>query len=115
MEVQELAFPLNSQEKIVVESADISTGGLKVICNRLFAVGDKVRVKVYIPSFNKLHAGFLKAFESDLGQYLQAVAEVVWISEVIPHSRYETGMKFLDVYEDDWHALRKLILQQRQI
>ncbi len=113
MEVQELAFPLNSQEKIEVESADISTGGVKIVCNHLFSVGDKVRVKVYIPSFNKLHSGFLKAFESDLGQYLQAVAQVAWTSEVIPRIRYETGMKFLDVYEDDWHALRKLILQKR--
>lgn len=109
MEVRELAFPLNTQKIINVESTDISTGGLKIICNRLFSNGDKVQIRVYIPSFNKFHPGFFKAFESDIGQYLQAVAEVAWIREIIPLTRYEAGLKYLDVYEDDWHALKRLI------
>ena len=114
VEIAQLAFPLDSQEKIIVESADISAGGLRIVCNKMFACADKVQVKVYIASFNKFHPGFLKALESDVGQYLQAVAEVAWVSNAPGAQRYKIGLKFLDVYEDDWHALRNLVLSQQE-
>ncbi len=110
VEVQEFVFPLKRQKKTVVECADISAGGLKINCNQRFTNGEKVQVKVFIPSFNKYHPGFFKVFESDLGQFLQAVAEVAWVREQIPMVSYEIGLKFVDVYEDDWNALRKMIL-----
>ncbi len=111
MEIQELLFPLSSQKKTRVESADISEGGLRVSCNRRFSNNQKVQVKVFIPSLNKYHPGFFKVFESDTGQFLQAVAEVAWAREVVPLVKYELGLRFVDVYEDDWQALRKLILK----
>ncbi len=109
-----MAFPLNAQKMISVQSADISTGGLRISCSRHFSLGDKVQVRIYILSLNKYHPGYFKAFESDTGQYLQAVAEVAWMKESVPLVRYEVGLKFLDVYEDDLQALRQLILRQKQ-
>lgn len=113
VEVQEFVFPLKSQKRNQVESADISEGGLRVFCSTRFSEGQKVQVKVYITSFNKFHPGFFKVFESDIGQYLQAVAEVAWVREKVPLVSYEIGLKFVDLYEDDWHALRKMILSSR--
>ncbi len=113
MEVQDFIFPLKGQKKTEVESADISVGGLRVICNRRFQENQQVQVRVFIASFNKYHPGFFKVFESDLGQYLQAVAEVAWVKERIPLTSYEVGLRFVDLYEDDWQALRKMILNYR--
>ncbi|MFW5731361.1 MAG: PilZ domain-containing protein [Desulfonatronovibrionaceae bacterium] len=110
VEVQDFVFPLAQQKPTRVECADISAGGLRIICSRRFAEEHKVQVKVFIPSFNKFHSGFFKVFESDVGQYLQAVAEVAWVREAVPLTSYETGLRFVDVYEDDWLALRKMIL-----
>jgi c-di-GMP-binding flagellar brake protein YcgR len=110
--IKPFAFPVQRQPGIDVHSADISAGGLRVHCNKRFSVGDTVQVTIFIPSLNKFHPGFFKCFESDTDQSLTAVAEVVHAEEIIPLSDYALGLKFLDVYEDDWQALRNLIVKE---
>jgi c-di-GMP-binding flagellar brake protein YcgR len=112
VEIRLFAFPVQSQPTIEVHSVDISGGGLLLHCSRKFAVGDKLQVTIHIPSLNKFHPGFFKVFESDLGQSLTAVAEVVRIEEIVPLRDYALGLKFLDVYEDDWKALENMIRKE---
>lgn len=112
VEIREFAFPIRRQPTIEVHSADISGGGLLVHCSRKFSEGEKLQVTVYIPSLNKFHPGFFKVFESDVGQSLTAVAEVVRVQEVSPLRDYALGLKFLDIYEDDWKALENMILKE---
>jgi len=107
--ISEFKFPLSAQKTIEVQSADISAGGLKVESPAKFDPGVMVQVKVYIPSLNKFHPSFFKVFESDVGQYFQATAEVVWTNEKIPLTLYSLGLRFVDYYEDDWVALTNLI------
>jgi c-di-GMP-binding flagellar brake protein YcgR len=52
---------------------------------------------------------FFKVFESDAGQFLQAIAEVVRVDEVVPFTSYHLGVRFLDIDHDDWNALRNFI------
>ncbi|HDQ41091.1 MAG TPA: PilZ domain-containing protein [Desulfonatronum sp.] len=112
VEIRQFAFPVQKQPVIEVHSVDISGGGLLVHCSRKFTVGDKLHVTIYIPSLNKFHPGFFKVFESDLGQSLTAVAEVARIQEAVPQHDYALGLRFLDVYEDDWKALENMILKE---
>lgn len=110
--IRPFAFPLQEQPATDVHSVDISEGGLLVRCSGGFHVGDKLQVTIFIPSLNKHHPGFFKVFESDLGQSLTAVAEVARIQEITPHKDYAVGLRFLDIYEDDWQALRSMILKE---
>ncbi len=112
VKIKPFAFPLQRQPTSEVHSVDISEGGLLVHCARRFTVGDKLQVTIIIPSLNKHHPGFFKVFESDVDQSMTAVAEVVRVQEVIPLRDYGLGLKFLDIYEDDWQALRTLILKE---
>ena len=109
VEIREFRFPLAKQPSFEVHCADISAGGLLLECRRKFAVGDKLQVKIFIPSLNKYHPGFFKVFESDAGQFLQAIAEVVRADEVVPFTSYHLGIRFLDIDHDDWNALRNFI------
>ncbi|NJB69422.1 c-di-GMP-binding flagellar brake protein YcgR [Desulfobaculum xiamenense] len=109
VELREFRFPLARQPKHEVCCADISAGGMSVECGRKFQEGDKLQVKIYIPSLNKFHPGFFKVFESDAGQYLQAIAEVVRVQDIMPLTRYKHGIRFLDVDYDDLQALRSFI------
>jgi len=109
VEVSEFRFPLARQPKIELQCVDISEGGLCVTCARKFSPGDKLQVRIYIPSFNKYHPGFFKVFESDIGQYVQVIAEVARVDEVAPLSSYELGLRYLDVDEDDKRALHAFI------
>ncbi|EPR37306.1 type IV pilus assembly PilZ [Desulfovibrio sp. X2] len=109
VEVREFKFPLVQQKPHEVCCTDISEGGLRVECPDRFEVGDKVTVKIFIPSLNKFHPGFLKVFESDAGQYLQAIAEIMWVEERGGEPGYALGIRFLDVDHNDWKALGNLI------
>lgn len=108
VEISEFKFPLNRQPKQEVTSADISAGGLSVESSRRFEIGDMVQIKVYIPRLNKFHPGFLKVFESDIGQYVQAIAEVVW-TERTPAGKYQLGIRFENMDEDNVTALKNLV------
>ena len=107
--ISEFKFPLSAQRAHEVKTADISAGGLKVESPVKFQKEDKVQIRVYIPSLNKYHPSFFKVFESDVGQYFQATAEVMWVEERIPLTLYALGLKFIDFYEDDWLALKNMI------
>ncbi|GAB6177979.1 PilZ domain-containing protein [Desulfobaculum senezii] len=109
VELREFRFPLARQKKHEVSCADISASGMSVVCGQKFKDGDKLQVKIFIPSLNKFHSGYFKVFESDAGQYLQAIAEVVRIEEIMPLTRYKHGIRFLDVDFDDLQALRRFI------
>ena len=109
VEIRELAFPLNQQKWLALECVDISAGGLRLTTPRKFSSGQRLQVKIYIPGLNKFHPSFFKVFESDVGQSLEAVAEVAWVKEILPLAKYELGLRFVDVYEDDWRALHNMI------
>lgn len=109
LELAEFAFPLNQQPRIQATCEDVSAGGLAVVTSRKFDMGEKVQLRLYMARLNKFHPGFFKVFESDVDQSLQAVAEVVRVDEKIPLTRYVIGLRFTDVYEDDWRALHGLI------
>lgn len=109
VEIREFRFPLARQPKFDVQCADISASGMRLECKSKFEPSAKLQVKIFIPSFNKYHAGFFKVFESDAGQYLQAIAEIVRVEDIIPLTKYALGIKFLDVDYDDLNALRKFI------
>lgn len=109
VEIREFRFPLAKQPSFEVKCTDISVGGMSLECRRKFEAGDKLQVKIFIPSLNKYHPGFFKVFESDAGQFLQAIAEVVRVDDVVPFSLYQLGIRFLDIDHDDWNALRNFI------
>lgn len=109
LELAEFVFPLTDQPRISATCEDVSAGGLAVVAPRRFEVGDKVQVRLHMARLNKFHPGFFKVFESDVDQSLQAVAEVVRVVERIPFARYYLGLRFTDVYDDDWRALHGLI------
>lgn len=109
VEASEFRFPLSRQPKFELPCVDISEGGLCVECARKFEPGDKLQVRIFIPSLNKYHPGFFKVFESDIGQYLQVIAEVARVEEKTPMRKYVLGLRYLDVDVDDKKALNAFI------
>ncbi len=112
-EVAEFKFPLSTQQQYNVSSVDISVGGVQFECGKAFEKDIKLQIKIYIPSFNKYHPGFFKVFESDIGQYIQAIAEVRHTVTIIPATLYKVGATFLDVDHDDATALQAFISRHK--
>ncbi len=107
--VRKLDFPLSGQEEIALKSVDISTGGLRIQSPVKLESSQMLQVGITMPRLNKYHPSYFKVFESDVSQILHAVAEVAWVKEVFSARLYEIGIKFLDVDESDWRALRGLL------
>jgi len=110
VEVRKFVYPLKSQRIIKTKCLNISPGGMLLDIPQKFNVGDKVQLTLYVPGLNKYHPSFFKVFESSLNQSLVAVAEVVRVE--LKGGSYKVGIKFLNIYEDDWKALYNLLMRE---
>ena len=109
LDLSKFSFPLNAQKIYTAKCLNISAGGLLLELSQKFDPGEKVQVRIYVPRLNKFHPSYFKIFESSNGQNFLAIAEVARIEEKIPREKYQIGIKFLDVYEDDWKALYQFL------
>jgi len=108
VEVSGLTFSESTSPPVEARCVNISAGGLLLDSPQSFQIGDKLQVRLFIPRLNKFHPSYFKVFESSTGQNVLAVAEVVR-TERGQAGMATTGIKFLDVYEDDWQALYRLL------
>lgn len=109
VEVRTLSFPFNNQPVVKAMSADISAGGLSIEVAGRYRKGDKLQVKVCVPCLNKFMPGFFKVYENDAEQYLQAIAEVVRVGNGVSFSSQVLGLRFIDLAEDSFIALKKMV------
>lgn len=112
VEVKKFCFPLSAGGAKEVSCLNISAGGLLLESAEKFEVGEQLQVAIYISLLNKFHPGFFKVFESDIGSSLNAVAEVARVEKNVGGAGYKLGIKFVDVYEDDWKALYQLLKKE---
>jgi len=110
VEVRKFVYPLKNQGIIKTRCLNISPGGLLLDIPRRLNVGDKVQLTLYVPGLNKYHPSFFKVFESSVNQSLVAVAEVVRVE--LKGGSYKVGIKFLNIYEDDWKALYNFLMRE---
>ena len=110
VEVRKFEYPLKSQRIIKTKCLNISPGGLLLDIPRRLNVGDKVQLTLYVPGLNKYHPSFFKVFESSVNQSLVAVGEVVRVE--VTGGSYKVGIKFLNIYEDDWKALYNFLMRE---
>jgi len=108
VEVAGLSLSEPSTPPVEARCENISAGGLLLNSPQAFQLGDRLQVRLFIPRLNKFHPSYFKVFESATGQNLLAVAEVVR-AEKGADGLERIGIKFLDVYEDDWQALYRLL------
>lgn len=107
VEASEIRFPPIGNARFETQCCDISAGGLSVQSPRKFAPGDKLQVRVHIPTLNKYSPGFFKVYENDADQYLQAIVEVTRVD--LSAGGYMLGLKYVDVDEDAARALAGLV------
>lgn len=110
VEVRKFVYPIKSQRVIKTRCLNISPGGILLDMPEKFNVGDKVQLTLYVPGLNRYHPSFFKVFESSVNQSLVAVAEVVRVE--LKGGSYKIGIKFLNIYEDDWKALYNLLMRE---
>ncbi len=86
---------------------DVSAGGLLLSSARDYPLSTLLKLEVHIPGWGKTQHTFGPATEKDV-RPLVAVGQVVRV-EQMDSGGFELGIKFLNVYPDDWAALLKFI------
>ena len=111
VELKRLIFPLKEQKVIETKCINISAGGLLLRVEDPFEIKDKVQVFLYILNIGKFHGSFFKVFEPVTDQKVSAIGEVVRV-EKIGDGVFEIGIRFVDIYDEDWKALYNFILDE---
>ncbi len=110
VDVRRFVYPLKSQRIIKTKCLNISPGGILLEVSEKFKKGEKLQLTLYVPGLNRHHPSFFKVFESSINQSLLAVAEVV--RSELKGGTYQLGIKFLNIYEDDWQALYNFLMKE---
>lgn len=88
-------IPLEMSAKpIVTFTKDLSNGGLFLVCNREFEIGEKVKLKLSTPS---------------TWQPIVLLAKVVWKKEAQPGEPAGIGFHFLELSDDQIIALNSFV------
>jgi hypothetical protein len=86
---------------------DVSGGGLLLSAPREYPLGTLLKLEVRVPGWGRYQNTFGSPSDKD-GRPLVAVGQVVRV-EQMDAGGFELGIKFLNVYPDDWAALLKFI------
>jgi c-di-GMP-binding flagellar brake protein YcgR len=103
---QELSF---QAEPVASQSLyrDVSGGGLLLSSPREVPLGTLLKLELRVPGLSKHQVHIGPTVDSG-PRPIVAVGEVVRL-ESMDSGQYELGIKFLNIYPDDWAALLKFI------
>jgi c-di-GMP-binding flagellar brake protein YcgR len=110
VEANLVTYPVNETDFSKGKSKDISQGGILLHLNEQFAPGALLQVRITLPGWRKNHPGFLKVTEDSIGSPFTAVCEVVRTNMV--GDVYQTAVKFVNIDEDDYRALKGYMKKQ---
>ena len=110
VEVSELAYPLPTEPDEIVQSRDISAVGISFISSTLFKPDTILTVKIYLAGWQR-HKKNLSVLLDDavLSKPLSVIGEVVWSKKGSTGKGYEIGIKFRDITDDDFQAIKSAL------
>ena len=114
VEHRELFYPLEDREVKVTRMKNIGGGGLLIMMDQQCPAGTLLELEIELRDWARHHPGFFKQGVPDLDRRITVLAEVVWTGPAQPgekgeEPRYNVGVKFTNIYEDDLKGLTGLI------
>ena len=114
VEYHRLKYPLDYKNIEEATVKNIGGGGLLFESNHIIDVGTILQLDITLQGWHKFRPGFLKVHESSISRPVTAIAEVVRVDEIIREKRYEIGVKFVNIYEDDLKGLIEFMEKNRE-
>ncbi len=107
--LSELSYPVENERESTVRSKDIGGGGICLKTREQFEPRTLVNLKIKIENLEGYKRPFSMFLDKSNSSPLTAVAEVIWSNEYSEEFEYLTGIKFLDIYEDDYRGLMEFL------
>lgn len=109
VELKELAYPMPTGPGEEARSKDISPAGICCISSTPFEPGTLLTATIHLIGWQRHKKGLAARLDgSALTKPLSVVAEVVWSRKASDGTGHETGIKFRDIADDDYQAIRKV-------
>ena len=110
IEVSPLVYPLPKDRGQEAMSKNIGQGGICFSLPEPHPPGTHLNLKIGIVGWHRHKKSFAETIYEDLAMKpLTAIAEVVWCQPLSGDSGYDIGVRFVNIYEDDYKALSKYL------
>ncbi len=107
----EYPMPADAESKGVLKN--ITDGGVCIIAPKDYPSGTRLSLQINLKGWRR-HLKSVTSIVDDSATTvattpLTAVAEVTWSTPSSDGENHEIGVKFLDIYEDEYNALKKYL------
>ena len=108
-----LEYPLSPEAEESGTLKNIAKGGIGLVVVNMYEPGTRLSLKIHLKGWRRYLKSVTSIIDDSAGTVattpLTAIAEVVWMNPLPDGDSYEIGVKFLDIYEDEYNALKKYL------
>ncbi len=112
IEVNKLSYPISKDPGERRVCKNISGGGICITVPRSYEAKTLLSMRINIPGWQGYKKPFSMVLDISSESSLTAIGEVSWCKKLSDGSGYEIGIRFLDIYEDDYRALTEYLKNQ---
>ena len=109
IEISQLIFPLSNAVVKKGASVDIGINGIRFTTSEPYEPQTILNLKICIIGWEGFKKPFSKIVDLSSDACLTAVGEVMWCNKNAENDGYELGVKFMNIYEDDYKALMRYL------
>ncbi len=107
IDVTKVTYPMPEGSGEHAKGKDIAKEGISFIGAERYESGISVILKIKLLGWQQHKKNTSSIVDASAASApLTAVAEVVWSRKLSDGSGYQTGLRFTDIYEDDYKALK---------
>ena len=109
LEVKKLAYPLSADSGEKCSSRNIAKQGVCFTAASCYKAGEVLSLSMKLNGWHRHRKGLTAILNDELSKtdVLTVIAEVIWAKASSSAEGYDIGVKFINIYEDDMHALEK--------
>ncbi len=108
-----LEYPFSTEAEESGTLKNIAKGGIGLVVAHAYETGSRLSLKINLKGWRRYMKSVASIVDDSAGTVattpLTAIAEVVWMNPLPDGNAYEIGVKFLDIYEDEYNALKKYL------